>query len=72
MNAPADYLGREIKVDDLLVYPVRRGSHMWLNRIKVTMVTPDFVKGFSPEGRPVTIRNLKNAIVCQPPARPTV
>ncbi len=61
-----DFMGREIKAGDTVVYPVRRGSSMWLNKLNVTMVEAASLKGFSPEGRLTTIKNLKNVVVVQP------
>jgi expansin (peptidoglycan-binding protein) len=63
MDSPTDFLGRTIAVDNNLVYPVRRGSRMWLNRIQVTKVECDAVYGNSPEGRGVKLTNLKNTVV---------
>ncbi len=61
-----DFMGREIKAGDTIVYPVRRGSRMWLNKLNVTMVEGEALKGYSPEGRLTTIKNLKNVVVVQP------
>lgn len=33
--APIDFLGRKIEVGDLVVYPVRRGSSMYLRQSRV-------------------------------------
>jgi hypothetical protein len=66
MNKPTDFLGRTILAGDILVYPVRRGSKMWLNRIHVTKSETDMVLGDSPEGRPVRLSNLKNTVVIRP------
>jgi len=63
MNPPTDYLGREIKAGDTLVYPVRRGSSMWLNRILVTQALPAAVTGNKPDGRRTIIKNLGNTVV---------
>ena len=35
---PLDFLGREIKVGDFVVYPGRRGSDMWLVKSHVISV----------------------------------
>lgn len=61
-----DYMGREIKAGDTVVYPVRRGSAMWLNRMKVTLAERDFIKGLSPTGIWVTVKNLKNVVIVDP------
>jgi hypothetical protein len=63
MNAPTDFLGREIKAGDTIVYPVRRGSSMWLNKLTVTQAQPDSLTGLNPDGRWVTVKNLKNVVV---------
>lgn len=66
MNDPTDFLGRTIAVGDTLVYPVRRGSKMWLNRIVVTKAESDTIHGTSLQGRMVKLTNLKNTVVIRP------
>jgi len=68
MNNPTDFLGRTIQAGDTLVYPVRRGSKMWLNRITVTKAESDRIHGTSREGRMVQLTNLKNTVVVRPGA----
>lgn len=58
-----DFMGHEIKPDCVLCYPVRRGSSLWMNKITVTQVRPDQVKGYNPTGRAVTLKNLKNTVI---------
>jgi hypothetical protein len=60
---PTDFLGREIRPGDLIVYPTRRGSRMWMNELRVQQVTPEYVGGHNDLGRPVKITNLKNVVV---------
>jgi hypothetical protein len=36
-----DFLGNEIKPGDIVVYPTRQSSRMWMNRAKVTQVRSD-------------------------------
>jgi len=60
---PTDFLGREIRPGDLIVYPWRRGSAMGLNKLSVQQVTEQHVSGYSNLGRPVKITNLKNVVV---------
>lgn len=67
MNTPKDYMGREIKAGDTLVYPVRRGSSMWLNRLLVTQAIADAVTGTNPDGRRITVKNLNTAVVVPAP-----
>lgn len=66
MNNPTDFLGRVIVTGDTLVYPVRRGSRMWLNRIEVTKVESDRVHGITDAQRRVQLTNLKNTVVVRP------
>ena len=63
MYSPTDFLGRTIKAGDLLIYPVRRGSRMWLNKITVTKAEESTIIGNSPEERQVKLTNLFNTIV---------
>ena len=63
MNHPIDFLGSEIRAGDMLVYPVRRGSKMWLNKLTVTKAEIDVIHGISPTGRMVKLTNLKNTII---------
>ena len=71
-----DFMGREIKANDTSVYPVRRGSSMWMQRIKVTQVVSDAtgvsIGGFNGEGRKITIHNIANVVVVEPLPPPTV
>ena len=63
MNIPTDFLGRQIMAGDVITYPVRRGSSMWLNKLHVTQVLPENVKGLNSEGRWITVQNLNNVVV---------
>jgi hypothetical protein len=67
MTKLIDFLGRVIRVGDLIVYPWRRKSAMGLNKINVTQVTDTSVGGYSNLGRPVKITNLKNVVVVERP-----
>ena len=60
-----DYLCREIELGDTLVYPVRRGSRMYLNRLTVTDINNDenTVGGVNPLGRNVYIHRPDRAVV---------
>lgn len=66
MTEATDFLGRSIAVNDTLIYPVRRGSRMWLNRIVVSLVESDTIRGTSPTGRRIELTNLNNTIVVRP------
>ena len=67
MTKLIDFLGRVIRVGDLIVYPWRRKSAMGLNKMNVTQVTDTSVGGYSNLGRPVKITNLKNVVVVEHP-----
>jgi hypothetical protein len=67
MTKLIDFLGRVIRVGDLIVYPWRRKSAMGLNKMNVTQVTDTSVGGYSNLGRPVKITNLKNIVVVERP-----
>ena len=67
MNPATDYMGREIKAGDTLVYPVRRGSNMWLNRILVTQVLPDAVTGHNTDAAASSSRTSATPWLSPPP-----
>ncbi len=62
-----DFLGHQIIAGNLIVYPVRRGSEMWMNKLRVEAIrdTPrgKSVSGTNDSGRRITIRNLTNCVV---------
>ncbi len=62
-----DFLGNLITATDTIVYPVRRGSQMWMNRLVVQAVRDTDagvrVTGVNDAGRPIQIQNLTNVIV---------
>jgi hypothetical protein len=60
---PADFMGRPLEAGHVVVYPVRRGSEMWLNKLNVTQVDDESLKGYSPAGRLLTIKNLTNVVI---------
>jgi hypothetical protein len=63
MNPAVDFMGREIVAGNIIAYPVRRGSKMWLNKLNVQHVEDDKVVGYNNLGRRITITNLKNVLV---------
>jgi hypothetical protein len=67
-----DFMGREITVGATVVYPVRRGSSMWMQKIKVTQVKPATLGGYNNEGRRITLHNIANVVVVEPLPVPTV
>ena len=64
-----DFLGHPIEVGHTVVYPVRRGSKMWMQKASVTEVVqhdrtqPPLLVCLNPTGRKVTIQNLDNCVV---------
>ena len=64
---PTDFLGREIRPGDLIVYPWRRGSAMGLNKMIAMQVTPAYIGGYSNLGNSVRVRNMKNIVVVERP-----
>lgn len=68
MDCPLDFLGHPILVGCNLVYPVRRGSRMWMNKLTVTKVETDAVYGYCPDtNRPVKLTNLNNTTIVSAP-----
>ena len=67
MKTPTDFLGREIRPGDWIVYPWRRKSSMGLNKMSVTQASDNSVNGFSKLGRTVKITNLRNVVVVERP-----
>ena len=57
------------KVGHTIVYPIRRGSKMWMQKASVTQVVqhdrtqPPLLACLNPTGRKVTIQNLDNCVV---------
>jgi hypothetical protein len=66
-----DFLGHPILVGSVVVYPVRRGSDMWMNKLRIEAVrdTPrgKTISGTNDTGRRITIRNLTNCVVVTEP-----
>lgn len=64
-----DFLGQPIVAGDLIVYPVRQGSHMWMNKLRIEAVrdTPrgKAISGTNDSGRRITIRNLINCVIVE-------
>ena len=67
-----DFLDRTIAAGDTVVYPVRRGSAMWLTKLVVTQVADDHITGYHGDSRRVTVKNLNNCIVIESKGAATV
>jgi hypothetical protein len=65
---PEDMFGRVIELGDLCVYPVRRGSQMWMNRITVNSISHDAageprLAGQKQDGYPVRVTSLERVAI---------
>jgi hypothetical protein len=62
-----DFLGNPIQVRDTIVYPVRRGSAMWMKKLTVDAVRDTTngvrISGRNEAGNPVSIQNVQNCVV---------
>jgi len=63
MIPAVDFMGRTIVAGQTVVYPVRRGSSMWMNKLKVTQVNEETILGYNTAGRLLTIKNLQNVVI---------
>ena len=62
-----DFVGREIKAGDTVVYPVYCGSKLSMRRMTVMSTDNGKIGGLNPEGRRVYVSNLSNIVVVKPP-----
>lgn len=63
-----DHFKKEIKPGQTVVYPVRRGSSMWLSEMKVQQVVEaeePYLTGYNNLGRRIALHNLTNVIIYQ-------
>jgi hypothetical protein len=62
-----DFMGRIIETGDIVCYPVRSGSAMWLNKLTVLALreTPRgiCISGMNDAGRRISIHKLSNCVV---------
>jgi hypothetical protein len=58
-----DFLGNDITAGCKIVYPCRRGSDMWLSTMTVTSTEDGRIRGYSPTGYRVCVKNIQNVIV---------
>jgi hypothetical protein len=71
MIEPVDFLGQVIKTGNLICYPVRRGSEMYLRKLRLhtiqiiqTVQGPIFkLIGTNDAGRQVSVEKCKRTIV---------
>lgn len=62
---PKDIMGREIEAGHVIVYPVRKGSQMWLKKLELSCVDElkGTLHGMNTMGVPITIKNLNTVAV---------
>ena len=58
-----DFLGQEIKPGCVVVYPVRSGARMWLEKIHVQQVGEGGVSGYKADGRRAKITVIDRCVV---------
>lgn len=67
--AALDFLNKDIGVGDTIIYPVRRGSAMWLRKMTVEAVVPHGeswrLYGCNDTGHRVSIDNLETCVVVE-------
>lgn len=59
-SQPTDIFGKAIQVGDNIVYATRRGSETFLNKLKITEVNSNQLKGFNPDDTYRRSRTLTN------------
>jgi len=64
---PRDFLGKTIEIEDVIVYPVRRGSDMRLKRLLVKRLNParGTVTGLNADGRTVTLSKPERSVIVE-------
>jgi hypothetical protein len=67
-KAPRDMFDREVRIGDICVYPVRRGSQMWMNRVVVQKISHDprgapKLSGLKQDGYPVNVTSLDRVAI---------
>lgn len=64
---PIDFVGRKIKSGDLVAYPVRRGSRMWLTSARVSNIVcrgkEHTIEAIIESGQRVTLEHSARLIV---------
>jgi hypothetical protein len=66
-----DFFGKQIKIGDTCVYPMRRRSRMWLQIIRVDGIeeTEDgfLLTGYDGNGRRTRTKNLSSCVIVPKP-----
>lgn len=61
-----DFFGRAVQVDDVIAYPQRQGSNLWMETGKVLAVEAEKLSIRKSNGRKTKIRNVRLCIVAPP------
>lgn len=64
-----DAFDQAIEPEAIVAHAGRRGSSMWLNRLKVTEVTDEYIRGYDPDDvrmRYKQLTNMKTVVVIVP------
>ena len=59
-----DFLGRQISEDDIICYPVRKGSDLWMTKAKVLNVFPSKLRVQKENGFKTVVRNMNQTVIC--------
>jgi hypothetical protein len=74
MSGPVDFLGKPITEHCVVIYPVRSGSAMWLQKMKVSQVIPVGsvyqLKVYDPTSTQMRSHRIKNLHTCVVVERP--
>jgi hypothetical protein len=66
-----DFFGHSIKIGDVCVYPMRRGSKMWMQIIRVDGIELTdngyVLTGYDGNGRRTRTRNTENCVIVPKP-----
>ena len=61
-----DFFERLIRVDDIIVYPVRQGSRLWIEKAKVYDMHEDTLKIEKSNGNKTRLKNVSSCIIAPP------
>jgi hypothetical protein len=58
-----DFFGKEFEAGNIVVYPLRKGSSMWLEYATVMEVCEDKLKVVKGSGQKTYIKNIRTCII---------
>lgn len=61
-----DLLNREILIGDIIAYPVRKSSSLWMEHgeVKQIITSGRHALKLTRDGRTVTVFNINNCVIC--------